>query len=190
MVVAAVSLAGCQQSAGSGGTPIPSSAPQVETPQQTFAPGEGRPVATDGTSTERPTSTPETPQPTISEALEVRIAEEDHSALDWSVSCSGLDSSPTVIASASDDAGSEYVVVLVGSGSGSLASFTFTTTMEGQSARDRSGLTVNPGAQQGNGSLIVDGSRVSSTGRGISYDEATVESEADSTYAVQFVCAG
>lgn len=130
----------------------------------------------------------ETPTPTAAEAVEVRIGEDDHSRLDWRVTCSSLDTSPTVIASATDEDETEYVVVVVGAGTDALASFTFTRTEQDQSTRERAGLTVNPGGNHGNGSLIVDDDVVSSTGRGIAYDATNVDTEASTTYSVKFSC--
>lgn len=192
MAAAAVMLTGCQSSSDPGSTPVPSTTPESEPPVATgtYGPGEGRPMPTDGSNPETTASPSETPRPTNSTVVEVRIGDEDHSDLDWNVSCSGLESTPTVIASATDDALTEFVVVVVGSGADTLVSFTFTQTETAESARDRSGLTVNPGASQGNGSLLVEESTVTSTGRGVSYDQATVQPEADTTYAVEFACAG
>ncbi|WP_140400531.1 hypothetical protein [Gulosibacter sp. 10] len=129
-------------------------------------------------------------QPDVATAQEVRIGEEDLTSLDWRISCSGLDTSPTVIASAEDEEGVDHVIVLVGAGTDSLASFSYTETAPGESSRDRSGLNVNPGSKHGNGSIILDGLVVSSTGRGVSYDGADVAEEADTVYSVEFRCAG
>ncbi|MDJ1372188.1 hypothetical protein C7K25_12545 [Gulosibacter molinativorax] len=137
-----------------------------------------------------PTATPSPTEASVAHAIEVRIGDVDHSALDWTVSCSGLDASPTVIATASDDKATDYVVVVVGSGTSALASFTFTQTSDTNAGRERSGLTVNPGADQGNGSLYVTETTLTSTGRGIAYDATTVQPKADTTYAVQFDCGG
>ena len=190
LAAAAVVLTGCQAAGSPNSTAIPSSTPEPEpsAETQTFAPGEGRPVPTDGTFPETSATADEKPGPTIAQAVEVRIGEEDHSSLEWNVSCTGLDSSPTIIASASDEANTEYVVVVIGAGTDALASFTFTQTADGQSARERSGLTVNPGANQGNGSLDIEDLLITSTGRGISYDESSVQPHADTTFAVQFLC--
>ncbi|KAB1641956.1 lipoprotein LpqH [Gulosibacter chungangensis] len=190
LAAASVALTGCQASSAPETTPVPSSSIVETDTTETFAPGEGRPAPSDGEVPDEGTGPTETPRPTIAHAIEVRIGEQDHSDLDWHVSCTGLDGSPTVIASAADEDNTAYVVVVIGSGSDSLASFTFTETAEGQSVRERSGLTVNPGVGQGNGSLWVEDTTVTSTGRGISYDETTVHTEADMTYSVEFVCAG
>lgn len=187
----ASALSGCQSTVEPGETVVPSSSPESDAPvaSESYGPGEGRPVPTESAAPEESVAPAETPGPTTSSLIEVRIGDEDHSGLEWSVSCSGLDSSPTIIASATDEANADYVVVVIGSGTDALASFTFTRTADGESTRDRSGLTVNPGANQGNGSLRVEETTVVSTGRGISYDEATVNPEADTTYSVEFTCA-
>lgn len=193
VAAALVTLTGCQAAGGQGSDTTPEATATESTPAETasYAPGEGHPVTTDGEASQEPSATPTaTPAPTAASAIEVRIGDVDYSDLEWNVSCSGLDASPTVIATAADETHTEYVVVVVGSGTDALASFSFTRTTESDSIRDRSGLTVNPGADQGNGSLYVTDTTLTSTGRGIAYDATTVQPKADTTYAVSFDCPG
>lgn len=184
-VIAAFGLAAC-----AADTPEPA-ADSAATPSvvpESPEPGEGQAMPSDGVA---PTSDPQ-PEPTstiTTSTLELlRIDETDYTDFDWIVSCSGLTTSPTVIASAHED-DTEYVVVLIGSGTDSLASFTFTETRSTDGRRDRLGLTVTPGVAQGNGSLTIDGNAVSSNGRGTAYESDTSASDTEAIYSFAVQCA-
>ena len=205
--VLALGLAGCTPPMTPGGDPETTpSAPVVETPAESPAPtsseepgGSGAPDATPepeaspeppgttGSANPLPDSTASASPPT-DDATRVRIGNDEFGVLDWNVSCSGLDSAPTITATASDDRGNDYVAMLLASASGELISFTFTWGPKGGGHSSKSGLSVTPATAQGTGTFFVADGTVASEGRGVSYGPFDKDLSVDTNYAVEFVC--
>ncbi|MFD2758031.1 hypothetical protein [Gulosibacter faecalis] len=163
--------------------PIAEPTPTQPTNTSPFG-GEGAPAPTDGSSVDVPTQS--APANTTSRLETFEVGDDDYADLDWHVSCSGLDSSPTIIASA-DDGDTHLTLVVIGSGVSTLGSITLTMGESGASSHNSSGITVNPGANQGNGSLEVSGSSVSSSGRGAEFGPDAGDAEV--IYDFEAVCA-
>lgn len=106
-----------------------------------------------------------TPAPPVTSQLSrLLVGNEDLSGLDWRVTCSGLDASITVIATAKDGT-RDLSVVLLGSTDKTLR--TFSVTGGNRGASNEMNLSVSPGAGQGDGSLEVRDGLITSTGRGV-----------------------
>lgn len=144
---------------------------------------------------------PETPEPTEStpptdgqrdkrpprvDAL--RVGDDDFSALEWDITCGELDSAPSVLGTAEKD-GNQYVFMLLASGTDQLLSFTFSYGPDGGGHASKTGLTVTPGGGQGNGTFTIDGTRIISDGRGISYSPEGTDRAANTLYTAEFTCA-
>lgn len=118
----------------------------------------------------------------------LRVGDNDYSMLDWSVTCGELDSAPSVLGTAEQD-GQQYVFMLLASGTDQLLSFTFSYGPDGGGHTSKTGLTVTPGGGQGNGTFTIDGTRIISDGRGISYSPEGTDRTADTIYTAEFTCA-
>ncbi|RRJ87807.1 hypothetical protein EG850_02805 [Gulosibacter macacae] len=152
--------------------------------------GDGEPAPTATSSLESP-ETPATSaaaDATVSRAEVLKIGRDDYSVLDWKITCSGLDSAPTVVGTAKDDEGSDYVLMLLASGSGELLSFTFSSGPSGGGHASKSGLTVTPATAQGSGTFSLNGAVISSEGRGVSYGPFDKDLSIDTNYALEFTC--
>lgn len=191
--VAGFVLTGC---VSTGSTPGDSAAPTTQPLDEPSASaptdtsefgGAGAPTPTDGSAIVVPTQAP-SDGPATSEVTTLVVGNDDYSDLDWHVSCSGPDSAPTVIASA-DDGDTHLTLVLLGSTPTSLNSLTLSAGAPGGSSHTNSGITVNPGAGQGSGSLDVTGQTVTSTGRGLEYGPDASGSAADTIYDFSVTCA-
>ncbi|NLT25229.1 MAG: hypothetical protein GXX90_01025 [Microbacteriaceae bacterium] len=198
LAVLALGLAGCAAPMTASGDGDPTSAP----PPATAAP-EPTPTVTATAADPEPTGAPEpteaedatptgVPEPTATadaaEEHAVRIGNDDFGVLDWSVTCSGLDSAPTITATAADAQGNDYVAMLLASTSGELISFTFTWGPRGGGQASKSGLSVTPVTNQGAGTFLVADRLVTSEGRGVSYGPFDKDLSVDTSYAVEFVC--
>lgn len=186
-------LVGCTET---GGTPSSSASPSAQTldepntepPMNTseFG-GEAAPAPTDGSEVVVPTQSADN-GPRASELTTLEVGDEDYSDLDWRVSCSGLDANPTIIASATDG-DLHLTLVLLGSSPTSLSSLMLSSGEAGGSSHTNTGLTVNPGAGQGSGSLDVESSTLSSTGRGLEFGPDAAGTNADTIYSFSVTCA-
>lgn len=189
---AASMLSGCAAAGSPSNSQAPTTAP-IDTPAPTqpmntseFG-GEGAPAPSDGSEVIVPTQSPDA-GPKVSELTVFDVGDDDMSDLDWHVSCSGLESNPTVIASTSDG-DTDYTLVLLGASTTSLNSLTLTASKDGASSHTSTGITVNPGASQGNGSLEVDGSTITSTGRGVEVGPDAAGNTANIIYSLSVSCA-
>ena len=118
----------------------------------------------------------------------LRVGDDDFSALDWDITCGGLDSAPSVLGTA-EDGGDQYVFMLLASGADQLLSFTFSYGPDGGGHTSKTGLTVPPGSGQGNGTFTLEGTRIISDGRGISYSPEGTDRTAKTLYTAEFTCA-
>lgn len=200
LAVLAFGLTGCAAPMTASGGADPTSAPPAESAAPTTAPAPEPTVTGTAPEPEPEPSAPQEPTPTgvpgstatadAPDAHVVRIGTDDFGVLDWSVSCSGLDSAPTITATAADAQGNDYVAMLLASTSGELISFTFTWGPRGGGHSSKSGLSVTPVTNQGAGTFLVADRVVTSEGRGVSYGPFDKDLAVDTSYAVEFVCPG
>lgn len=203
--LAVTALVGCTQATTgtTGETDVPTSSP-VTSPTPTVEPtpdpfgGPGMPGP--GTNEPSPTPTTEpsvtgspTTAPSTAAAKEpprvdaLRIGEDDYTNLDWNVTCGGTKDAPSVLGTA-EAGGNQYVFMLLASGADQLLSFTFSYGPAGAGHASKTGLTVTPAGGQGNGTFTLDGSRVISDGRGISYSPDDQDRSVDTLYTAEFTC--
>ena len=182
-------MAGCVESpmpgSTSGAEPTAAEPPATPEPEDPFG-GVARPDGSEAPS--RPSTSPTARE---SELITLAVGNDDHSDLDWQVSCSGVgDQNLSVIASASDG-DHNFTVVLLGSGE-QMSSFTFTAGRKGEGLQSRSGLTVTPGSKQGNGSLTILDGVVKSNGGGTAYgpdvDKSKAGSSGTTSYQFEVYC--
>ncbi|WP_311478467.1 hypothetical protein [uncultured Gulosibacter sp.] len=189
-VVAALLTAGCTASpiaVEDPRTQSPTSTQPAETPELTANPEPtvNEPTGAPTITGAEPSASETAKKPPRVDAL--RIGGSDFSALDWDVTCGGLDGAPSVLGTAERD-GKQYVFMLLASGSDQLLSFTFSYGPASGGHASKTGLTVTPGGGQGNGTFTIDGARIISDGRGISYSPEGAERTADTLYTAEFTC--